>query len=492
MTFLETNAAAFLGMLLSASVRVAILGGVLLAAMKLLKASPALRHRGLTFVLAAMLLMPLLQTALPSLHLPVFHLPNAQSTLLQPPQAGASLPRRTANHENDNSALQHGVGSGMVGWQSVLLIVYAVGFLVLTTRLFIGLWAAQKLVRNSQPLNRDSVPTFICQLRLGGTAPLLRQSPLVGVPMVVGTLKPAIILPLDWVRWNPGKLCTVLGHEFSHVQRGDPLLRLLLSINKCLYWFHPLAWQLEKRFQEVAEQLSDESALGLVSDRREYAETLLGFAAVAGRSGRVRWAGIAIANRSLSARIERILTRPETVSYTLPRRVIITLLAGALLTTFSTAAIDLTSAPSSQVAAGAGFNSFEGKWQGSWQDTWRGSQASMSLTLELKAVHNGRISGVVTAGALQPQTAPPKPRLSLGGPPPQIAPPPPPPPATPPSGELLNPRIEDQTLVFAVKGPDDEQVNFRLSLQGPDAGRLKVAAPSHPRVYPEFEMKRLH
>lgn len=139
--------------------------------------------------------------------------------------------------------------------------------------------------------------------------------------------------------------------------------------------------------------------------------------------------------------------------------------------------------------------SFEGTWQGIWHGYGAlshetGSQSSLTVTLTVKARGAGKFSGTTSTSTWQHQPVP-SPRLSLGAPPPAPGPPPPPLPTPPPSGEILNPRIDRRTLTFEVKGPDARLVDFRLSLQGPDAGTLTVTIPAHSRVYPEFQMKRV-
>lgn len=139
--------------------------------------------------------------------------------------------------------------------------------------------------------------------------------------------------------------------------------------------------------------------------------------------------------------------------------------------------------------------SFEGTWQGIWHGYGAlshetGSQSSLTVTLTVKARGAGKFSGTASTSTWQHQPVP-SPRLSLGAPPPPPGPPPPPLPTPPPSGEMLNPRIDRRTLTFEVKGPDARLVDFRLSLQGPDAGTLTVTIPAHSRVYPEFQMKRV-
>jgi hypothetical protein len=55
---------------------------------------------------------------------------------------------------------------------------------------------------------------------------------------------------------------------------------------------------------------------------------------------------------------------------------------------------------------------------------------------------------------------------------------------------MLNPRIEQGALVFAVKAPEGKLVDFQLDLRSPDAGILNVRGNN--RAYPEFQMKRVH
>lgn len=38
----------------------------------------------------------------------------------------------------------------------------------------------------------------------------------------------------------------MLTHEREHVRRRDPLVRWLALLNRCVFWFHPLAWWLER------------------------------------------------------------------------------------------------------------------------------------------------------------------------------------------------------------------------------------------------------
>jgi hypothetical protein len=249
---------------------------------------------------------------------------------------------------------------------------------------------------------------------------------------------------------------------------------------------------------QLAEEISDDSALVAVADRRQYAEVLLGFAAAASKSaGRVRWAGLAMASTShLGARIERILRGREAAANRLARRALVLLSIAAPLATVATAAIEVTNRQQAQSSTpgsassteNLGAQSFAGTWQGVWHDTWMGSQAALSVTLSVKAA-NGKLSGV-TSSTLQNQPVQKRDSPSLEAFPPHLAPPPPPPPPTPPTGTMLDPRIEGRSLVFKVKAPDAKVVDFRLTIPASGAGTLRVTFPTH-FSYPDFEMKRL-
>jgi len=78
------------------------------------------------------------------------------------------------------------------------------------------------------------------------------ESELIAVPLTVGWLRPKILLPLKWRELDREKLDAVLAHEGAHVRRRDGLVAALAGINRCIFWFHPLAWWLERRLRFLA------------------------------------------------------------------------------------------------------------------------------------------------------------------------------------------------------------------------------------------------
>ena len=49
----------------------------------------------------------------------------------------------------------------------------------------------------------------------------MRESASISVPITVGQISPAILLPTGWREWDPAKLRAVLAHEEAHVRRAD-------------------------------------------------------------------------------------------------------------------------------------------------------------------------------------------------------------------------------------------------------------------------------
>jgi len=55
-------------------------------------------------------------------------------------------------------------------------------------------------------------------------------------------LRPVVILPAGWRKWNANTRRAVLAHEFAHLRRRHPLISALARFAKCEFWFHLLAW----------------------------------------------------------------------------------------------------------------------------------------------------------------------------------------------------------------------------------------------------------
>jgi uncharacterized protein (TIGR03435 family) len=140
------------------------------------------------------------------------------------------------------------------------------------------------------------------------------------VPVTVGLLHPRIILPESSREWPQAQLDAVLAHEGEHTRRRDPLFQWLALLNRALFWFHPLAWWLERRLSGLAEEACDAAVIARGYDAREYSEYLLDLARLVERAGtRIDAVGMAMPGVGLKHRIRQMLSGVPVPRISRPR-----------------------------------------------------------------------------------------------------------------------------------------------------------------------------
>ena len=129
-------------------------------------------------------------------------------------------------------------------------------------------------------LLRDARPDLEAEAQAGQTAASLglkravpvRRSRQISTPMVLGLLRPVLLLPegqaVDEV---------VLCHELTHLKRLDLAYKALLVAACWLHWFNPLVWWMSRAASENLELCCDDDvAAGRdAAFRRKYGELLL-------------------------------------------------------------------------------------------------------------------------------------------------------------------------------------------------------------------------
>ena len=281
-----------LGLLVVSAVRSLLLGGCVLAAVKLTRLRDLAAEIGIwSAVLLAALAMPVLTLWLPGL---AVALPFAAREPVAAGSAITSAPSWLAAH------------AGIIA-----LATYAApaGFGLI--RLLAGLALMARLHATAQPIDEP-----------WARGRDVRESARVGAPL---TYARAILLPPGWRDWPAAKLQAVLAHEDSHLRRGDFFILVLASAHRALFWFSPFAWWLKARLGDLAEAASDRAAARRIADPAGYAEILLDVA----RTRRAPGPAMAMSGGpNLARRIEQLLDgRPER---TLGRAGLLLALCGVL------------------------------------------------------------------------------------------------------------------------------------------------------------------
>ena len=205
-------------------------------------------------------------------------------------------------------------GAGSFGWTAGIATVYLLGLSVLLGRLLMGTMRANTLARQATD-DCGRLTNASCR-----------------APIAVGFFRPRVILPEYWRKWPEGQLNAVLTHEQEHVRRRDPLFQWLALLNRAIFWFHPVAWWLERRVSSFAEEACDAAVLASGHDARDYSEYLLDIArSVMQAGGRVQIMGSAMPGSFLPRRLRQILEVPLAPRISRPR--MICLMGACALTT---------------------------------------------------------------------------------------------------------------------------------------------------------------
>lgn len=333
-----------LGHLADASVRALGLALIACAALAILRTRhAAVRHAVWSAVLAGMLALPLLALLLPPIAVKIMQRPPAPVTLVPGnPQAPPNSLSRVAPRERPSAPV-------VPAWPMVLTGLYLAVVVASLTRTLLAWKSCGSLVRRSELIRDPHALDLLADLAAAQSMcwplPQLRSSRSVIVPMTLGFSDAVVLLPDDWHDWDDWKLRAVLAHELAHIRRGDWLVTVAASANRCLFWFHPLAWWLERHLSALAELACDDAALGQVNDAPRYARTVLDFAAALQSGRRINY-GVAMARSAkVTRRIDCILAVRRPGPALLSSKTWAAIVACALPVVYGAAALQV--APSS-------------------------------------------------------------------------------------------------------------------------------------------------
>jgi TonB family protein len=101
-------------------------------------------------------------------------------------------------------------------------------------------------------------------------------SPRVDTPMLIGWLKPVVLLPTAVALGFPRhQLELILAHELGHLRRYDHLVNLAQALLETLLFYHPVVHWISRDVRNERELCCDALVLGLTrGEPREYAQTL--------------------------------------------------------------------------------------------------------------------------------------------------------------------------------------------------------------------------
>src|SRR5688500_1776914 len=142
------------------------------------------------------------------------------------------------------------------------------------------------------------------ELRLSRPVRLL-ASCLVEAPLVLGHVRPVILMPIGLLAGLPaGQIEAILLHELAHIRRYDYLVNAVQRFVEGLLFYHPAIWWISRLIRAERENCCDDVVVATRGHAHEYAAAL---AALEQNRWSAREPAVAATGGSLVKRIRRLL-----------------------------------------------------------------------------------------------------------------------------------------------------------------------------------------
>ncbi|MBL8809126.1 MAG: carboxypeptidase regulatory-like domain-containing protein [Planctomycetaceae bacterium] len=157
--------------------------------------------------------------------------------------------------------------------------VWMLGVVFLSVRLLLS-WAWVRRIKSSgTSCSNSEIAQAVTRLsrKLGiHRFVALLESAEIDVPMVIGWLRPAILLPLATVNsLSVSQLEAILAHELEHIRRADYLVNFVQNLVETVLFYHPAVWWVSSRIRQEREHCCDDVAAASCGNARHYVAALL-------------------------------------------------------------------------------------------------------------------------------------------------------------------------------------------------------------------------
>lgn len=199
------------------------------------------------------------------------------ATMNAPPPTGA--PVGTATTINSAPRVTSQLRRGVTAALPWLVLVWSLGVLIHAARLILGFRTMHSLrtrfVSPVPPYVEASIRNLAPRLGLRANVPV-RVSKVIDVPLVVGYLRPLVLLPASVISGlSLAQLEMLLAHELAHLRRLDHLVNLIQNVIETLLFFNPAVWWVSRVVRQERECCCDALAVRVCGgDTFGYANTL--------------------------------------------------------------------------------------------------------------------------------------------------------------------------------------------------------------------------
>lgn len=148
-----------------------------------------------------------------------------------------------------------------------LALLWMAGVVLFHLRTLVSWIAAQRLGRKgvcvAPPFWQQRFVELRRRLRLPQAVPLFEYC-FARVPVVVGFLRPVVLVPLGMLAAMPlSQVEAILLHELAHIRRRDSLVNLLQAVAENFLFFHPAVWWISRVICGEREHCCDDLVIAV-------------------------------------------------------------------------------------------------------------------------------------------------------------------------------------------------------------------------------------
>lgn len=161
----------------------------------------------------------------------------------------------------------------------LIVLLWLAGTVIFSLR-FAGsyLYANRLKHKNTLPVSSDLmeiVVRLVLKLNIKKKIRIV-ESLLVKIPMVIGHLKPVIIMPAGLAASLPyDQIEAIIAHELAHIRRNDFFINMIKSILEVIYFYHPVIWWISSSIEKERENCCDDITIDICGNEKPLQSALL-------------------------------------------------------------------------------------------------------------------------------------------------------------------------------------------------------------------------
>jgi beta-lactamase regulating signal transducer with metallopeptidase domain len=159
-------------------------------------------------------------------------------------------------------------------FEQYALYLWIMGVIITLTVNLAGYARFLKYLKQANTMATDHENLVLTSLAKGRKVSLVRNH-FISTPLLIGVLRPCIIIP-D-INFNENQLKNILLHELSHLRRFDIGVKWLTMIATSIHWFNPIMYFIKKEINHACELACDEAVIKdfNASEKQDYGDTLI-------------------------------------------------------------------------------------------------------------------------------------------------------------------------------------------------------------------------